>query len=307
MKIFYKDDMAPIDLPGNYSKSPSKPRRFIEFLRNTRVWDHVELSGDFNPINRDQMLLAHEERYVDAFLTGEGHLAGSSRLKWSPKFRDSVLLTNGCLLHAIEAAIDEPHNITMAPVSGFHHARPDGGSGFCALSGQVISAIELYRKRGLRGAWVDLDGHFGNSIGDTVGFAPDVAEAIQVNINPEGRGERYLFDLSEKMYDLKSRVVSGEVDYICVAHGADSHEWDQLGGQVDTEEWLRASDIVYRTIQVMRFNRPNLPVTLSLFGGYRDDHPESVLGLHAMDVASALRHLGGVEGLDTYREEVRQP
>ncbi len=307
MKIFYKDAMAPVDLPGNYSKSPSKPRRFVEFLRNTAVSDHVGVSDNFGPVNRDHMLLAHEERYVDAFLTGEGYLASSSGLKWSPEFRDSVLLTNGCLLHAIESAVDGPGNLTMAPVSGFHHARPSGGSGFCTLSGQVISALELYGRRGLRGAWVDLDAHFGNSIGDSVGFAPDLAKAIPVNINPTGSGERYLHDLTDSMCDLRARVLNGEIDYICVAHGADSHEWDQLGGQVTTDEWLRASEITYNMIALLRTDMPSFPVTLSLFGGYRDDHPESVLGLHTMDVASALRNLGGVEGLDHYREEVRHP
>ena len=38
LAIFYRDDMAPADVPGSYSKSPTKPRRFIEFLRGTPLW-----------------------------------------------------------------------------------------------------------------------------------------------------------------------------------------------------------------------------------------------------------------------------
>lgn len=71
-----------------------------------------------------------------------------------------------------------------------------------------------------------------------------------------------------------------------------------------TAKWLQASDIVFGSIARMRQTRVHVPVTMALFGGYRDDHPESVLGLHTMDLAKALRHLGGVEGLELYREEV---
>jgi len=38
----------------------------------------------------------------------------------------------------------------------------------------------MYRERGLSGAWIDLDGHFGNSIDDTIDFAPDLARAVPV-------------------------------------------------------------------------------------------------------------------------------
>lgn len=308
MKIFYKDQMAPTDMPGNYSKSPSKPRRFLDFLRHTPVWEHVQVSDDFVPMPRNQLLLAHTTRYVDAFLSGESRLASSSGLNWSMEFRDSVLLTNSCLLTALREAIDGPApNLTMAPVSGFHHAGPEAGEGFCTFSGQVIAALVLYQERGLRGAWLDLDGHFGNSIEDSRDFAPDLNQAIPqgCNINPRGEGKTYLIDLAKKLEMLTELVVSNRIDYVCVAHGADSHEWDQLGSQLTTSEWLEASDLIYEGIVAMRQVRPTLPVTMALFGGYRDDHPESVLGLHAMDLAKALYHLVGIERLGSYRAEVR--
>ena len=289
--------MVPPDAPGNYSKSPSKPRRFLEFLRATPVWPHVEMRDSFQPLTRDELLLAHTPEYVDAFLAGTQPLCERNGLHWSAPFRDSVLLTNACLLAAIPAAILNPAQLTMAPVSGFHHARPAGGSGFCTFSGQVIAALQLHRRHHLVGAWVDLDAHFGNSIEDSRAFRPDLEQAIprDCNINPEGSHAAYLSDLEHKIRRLEARVVAGEVDYICVAHGADSHEWDQLGGQCSTAEWLRASDLVYDMLErcTARRSRP-VPVTLALFGGYRDDHPQSVLGLHAMDMARCLELLRGL-------------
>ena len=142
LTIHYRDDMVPADAPGNYSKSPSKPRRFLEFLRTTPLWPHIDLQDTFSPLTRDDLLLAHKPAYVDAFLAGTQPRCESNGLVWSPAFRDSVLLTNACLLSAITAAVDNPTQVTMAPVSGFHHAQPSGGSGYCTFSGQVIAALK---------------------------------------------------------------------------------------------------------------------------------------------------------------------
>lgn len=310
LALYYDDAMVPPDVPGNYSQSPTKPRRFLEFLRQTPVWPHVDQRSAVVPVTREDLLLAHEPEYVDAFLTGRQSLASSNGLAWSPKFRDSVLRTNGCLLSAIRAATDTREVVTMAPVSGFHHASPARGSGFCTFSGQVVAALKLYRERGLVGAWIDLDGHFGNSIEDSRVFAADLAMAIPVgcNVNPVGNHAAYLRDLEQKLGSLGTRILAGEVHYVCFAHGADSHEWDQLGHQCSTEEWLAAADQVYQSLRRWsdQLGRP-VPVTLALFGGYRDDDPASVLGLHAMDVARCLGHLAGIESLLAYRAEVRRP
>lgn len=308
LAIYYRDDMAPADSPTNYSKSPTKPRRFLEYLRQTPVWQYAKLRGGFDPMTREQLLLAHEARYVDAFVAGEPRwLAESNGLAWNAQFRDSVLLTNASLLAALSAAVDHPQVLAMAPVSGFHHARPGGGSGFCTFSGQVVAAVQLYRERGLRGAWVDLDGHFGNSIEDSRDFAPDLRSAIApgLNINPSGAHADYLESLSASLGQLVRRATLGELDYVCVAHGADSHEWDQLGHQCTTAEWLRAARLTYAALAEIRKLKPQVGVALTLFGGYRDDHPESMLALHAMDTAIALEILCDIKELRGFSAEVR--
>ena len=308
LALYYRDDMVPADAPGNYSRSPSKPRRFLQFLRQTPMWPHIELRDDFQPLSRNDLLLAHTPAYVDAFLAGTQPLCESNGMRWSPEFRDSVQLTNGCLSAAIHAAVAKPEQVTMAPVSGFHHAQPRGGNGFCTFSGQVIAALQLYRGQGLSGAWIDLDGHFGNSIEDSRAFAPDLDQAILpgMNLNPSGTHGAYLAHLERLLANLEARITAGEVHYVAFAHGADSHEWDQLGSQCTTAEWLRASELVYGTLRRCgeRLGRP-VPVTLALFGGYRDDHPESVLGLHAMDLACGLNVLCGAQL--QYEAEVRKP
>lgn len=296
--FFYRDDMSPVDSPNSTSKSPTKPRRFMEFLRETPIWNHIELRDGFEPVTRQLLLSAHTAEYVDAIAHGHLPLAEHSHMTWSPNFRDTAYLTNGCLIAAITAATKQPQQVAMAPVSGFHHATPESGSGFCTFSGQVIAALKLYRERGLVGAWIDLDGHFGNSIEDSRDFAQDLDSAIprDCNLNPTGSHGTYLADLERKLRFIERKVINGDVQYVCFAHGADSHQWDDLGGQCSTEEWLQASDMVYGMLArcATALAKP-VPVALALFGGYRQDHPESVLGLHAMDTARCLEILCGVD------------
>jgi acetoin utilization deacetylase AcuC-like enzyme len=292
LAIYYRPEMSPLEAPG-YSKSPTKPRRFVDYLRATPLWPRVEIRGDFTPVQRDDLLLAHESGYIDAFCAGKQPLASSNGLAWSPAFRDSVLYTNGSLLAAITAACADPTQVTMSPTSGFHHATPGRGGGFCTFSGQVIAALKLHAMQGLRGAWVDLDAHHGNSIEDSRAFAPalDLAVPCGFNINPRGSHAAYLADLQQQLQVLEAALLAKRIDYVCVAHGADSHEDDALGGQCSTDEWLAASDAVYAMLARVRSVRP-VPVTLALFGGYRDDDPEFVLWLHAADLERCLAHLG---------------
>ena len=55
-----------------------------------------------------------------------------------------------------------------APTSGFHHAMPDRGKGFCTFSGQVIAALKIYNKYKLSGAFIDLDGQKVDEIKDLI-------------------------------------------------------------------------------------------------------------------------------------------
>ncbi len=83
LALYYRDEMAPPDVADNYSKSPTKPRRFIEFLRQTLVWPHIALHADFAIATREDLALAHEARYVAGFLAGAKPHAEANGLAWS--------------------------------------------------------------------------------------------------------------------------------------------------------------------------------------------------------------------------------
>jgi len=292
--VYYRPEVAGPDARGNFSKSPSKPRRFVEQVLRSPLSVATQMREDFRPLERSDFLLAHEAAYVDGFFAGRVPHATANGLEWSAAFAKSVRYTNGSLVAAVRAACDQPSRIALSPTSGFHHAAPDAGGGFCTFSGQVIASLTMYRERGLSGAWIDLDGHLGNSIGDTMNFAPDLARAVPVNLNPAGRHGDYLANLRRGLDEIGEEVLAGRIHYIAFAHGADSHEDDDLGGQCSTQEWLEASRLVYSAIHrwSAALGAP-VPVALALFGGYRRDNPDFVLRLHTADLAIALDTLAG--------------
>ena len=291
--VFYRpEQVLAVDSPENFSKSPQKPRLLLEFLSRLGLDRHFVRHVDWPPFQREDFLLAHTAEYVDAFFAGRRPLCESNELTWSQQFADSVRYTNASLYHAIEHAVAHPEQVTFSPTSGFHHARPTGGGGFCTFSGQVIAAVKIFREHRLVGAHIDLDGHFGNSIEDSRTFVADLNQAIPpgCNINPTGAHAGYLDSLKKHLADLEGRLARGEVHYVVFAHGADSHEDDDLGGQSTTAEWLEASSLVYGMLDRVSQQLGRLvPLTLALFGGYRGDNYEAVLRLHTADLIRCLQ------------------
>ncbi len=298
LSTFYRPEQSITNNAPDSSRSPEKPKLLLEKISEIGYDQYLLSHQDFPPLNREDFLIAHEEKYVDAFFSGEGRLARSNMLKWSKEFTDSVAYTNSSLYHSIKYSLENPSVVTFSPTSGFHHARPQMGSMFCTFSGQVIASVKLYRESGVSGAYVDLDAHFGNSIEDTREFCPDLNNAVLpgMNINLEGKHEQYINNLRERLDFLSSQVISGDVDYVVFCHGADSHVDDDLGGQCTTSEWLECSHIFYNWVKETdkALGRP-LPLSLSLFGGYRDDDFNSVLSLHIADLVSCLNILCGRE------------
>lgn len=307
IKVFYTPKQVCIESiqSKSYSKSPLKPMLYMEYLFNNGFGDNLDVNSTFSPLHKRHFRLAHTRRYVNHFFNGTGNCK-SNGLPWSVELTESVRYTNASLYAAIRHSIENPTQISLSPTSGFHHARPDEGSGFCTFSGQVIAAMRIYRKYGKRAAFLDLDGHFGNSIEDSKVHVKDLNKIIPFNINPRGSHKEYVVDLRNQLNRLTQAFLNKKVDYVVWCHGADSHEWDQLGYQCTTEEWLECSYMFYEWVKMMQVRHQiTIPVALSLFGGYRDDDYNSVLSLHASDLQVCLETLCGVK--INHHVQVKQP
>lgn len=302
VRVFYTPKMAlQKNMEKSYSRSPMKPMLLMQYLEKLGITQYLEIDGTFAPFNREDFLLAHTSDYVDAVLTGNDTcLRSSNGIPWSEELAETVRYTTASLYHAIRYSIEHPDTPALAPVSGFHHARPAGGSGFCTFAGQVIASVKLYEESGKRGTYIDLDGHYGNSIEDCRQYQWDINLAVPMgfNINPQGRNNSYLDDLLQAVDEVERAILNNEIDYVVWCHGADSHIDDDLGGQVNTQYWVKCAEEFYKWVQrvdekLHALGRPPLPVSMALFGGYRADSYESVLSLHTKDLVLCLNTLCG--------------
>jgi acetoin utilization deacetylase AcuC-like enzyme len=283
----------------NFSKSPQKPKRLLEFLEKNDLLKYLEIHQNFEPFTKEDFYIAHTQNYVDCFFAGKKTLAESNTLEWSPQFAETVQYTNASLYEAIKFALENPEKVTFNPACGFHHALPEHGLGYCTFSGQVIASVKVFRETGRRGAYIDLDGHFGNSIEDARKFVSDLNAAIPKgigNINPEDKHQKFISNLRRELGLLRDAIHDKYIDYVVFCHGADSHEDDDTKGQCTTAEWIECAHVVYDFIKkIDEKHKKPMPLILGLFGGYRKDDYNSVLGLHTKNLVTCLNTLCGQE------------
>ena len=284
IKTFYTEKQVCFDSiqDQSFSQSPLKPFLLMNKINNSEFGSAFEIIDDFSPFKRKDFLSAHTAEYIDNVFNKTGNY-NSNSLPWSENLVESLTYTNASIYNAMRHAYLNPSDLCFAPISGMHHAMPNSGSGFCTFSGQVIASLKLYQEFGAVGAWFDLDGHFGNSIEDTRSFNPLVDKAIpkHCNVNPRGYEETYVSNFEQHLEFIGEKIKRGEVHYVVFAHGADSHIDDDLRGYCNTKNWVKCSELFAKWVNVIsdEIGRP-LPVTLTLFGGYRKNNYDAVLDLH---------------------------
>jgi acetoin utilization deacetylase AcuC-like enzyme len=287
--------MDPEQLSG-YSNSPAKPRLLMEYLERKNLLEYFQVDDNFPPMQKEDFYIAHTAELVDNFFD-IGKTTKILRIKWTPEYAESVTYANASLYHAIRYAVIHPDEVCFSPSCGFHHANPTRSALFCAFSGQVIASMKVYYEFGFCGAYIDLDGHYGNSIDNSRDFVKDIDKAISPvcgNINIMSRHEAYIEELKYNLGILRKEIIEGRVHYVVFCHGADSHEWDELASQLSTEEWVECSVLVYTFIRDLQTEiKKQIPLILSLFGGYRKDDYNSVLSLHTTDLVTCLNILCG--------------
>lgn len=298
IKVFYNPKQA-IDQVVGFSRSPNKPKLLLSYLQsNNLLLDNFEIISNFKPYNKNDFYIAHTKEYVNDFFNGQG-LCNSNGLTWTRQFAESVTYTNASLYESIKYSVLNPDCITFSPTSGFHHATPDSGGGFCTFSGQVIASIKIYDEFKMKGAYIDLDGHFGNSIEDSRYFCKtkdgstlnDILPS-KFNINPSGIDDNYINDLKDKLNVLQNALFREEVNYVVACSGADSLEDDDLGSQLSYNKWIACKKLLYNMIKEtsIELNKP-IPLIITLFGGYRQDHYMSVLDAHTKDIITCMEIL----------------
>lgn len=183
----------------------------------------------------------------------------------------------GGTVHAVEIALRYPW--LRSPVvnlgGGFHHARRDRCSGFCALN-DVAIAIDRARSRGFRGnvLIVDLDFHQGDGTRALFADDPSVytysvhAQSIDtspavasqdVELGPAVGNDTYLRALSETLPEAFARAKADLVVYVA---GADVAATDALGS------WRLGADAISERDRRVLDRARGTPTVVVLAGGY---------------------------------------
>ena len=239
--------------------------------------------------SRADLLLAHDEMWVDKVLSG--HLSAPDiallELPFSPEISLAHRLAAGGTYLAAKHALET--GVGLHCGGGSHHAFRGHGEGFCAINDLAVAALKIRAEGAVkRTAVIDLDVHQGNGTAAIFADDPDVFtfSMHQFDLYPEVK-KRSSLDVhlaaktgDAEYYDKLRRslktVMDFKPDIVLYQAGVDLWEHDQLGGLALTERGILDRDMA--VLETCRLHR--VPVAVTLGGGYGPT-PEDTARLHA--------------------------
>ena len=126
-------------------------------------------------ITREELLLAHEESYIDRFLQGKLEAKEERQIglrPWTEQMIPRTLLLTGGTLEATKHALQ--HGIAGHLAGGTHHAHYDYGSGYCIFNDLAVAARWLQKQGLTRILILDLDVHQGDGTASIFANDPQV-------------------------------------------------------------------------------------------------------------------------------------
>ena len=133
--------------------------------------------------SRNQLIIAHDPKYVDNFLNQnltEKEIKRIGLTPWTPKIIPRTLLLMGGAIAALEHVM-ENGGIAGNMAGGTHHAHYDFGSGYCIFNDlAVCSLLALSKYQLTRVTVIDFDVHQGDG---TATILQDVDEVLTISVH----------------------------------------------------------------------------------------------------------------------------
>lgn len=277
-----------------------------EQLAERGLEQHCDIA-ESRPATRDELLLAHDEPFVDAFLNAELDRQAIRRIgfrPWKDSFIDRALTITGGSIDALHAALSGSR-IAGNLAGGTHHAFRDHGEGYCVFNDIAICAEIAKRDYDVERVFVvDLDVHQGNGTAEI--FADD-ARVFTYSLHcqknypfrkkdsdadvgvEEGAGDDTYLDalkttLPRLLYDFRP-------DLLLFQAGTDPLAEDDLGRLSMTRDGLRRrNEMVFDYADYWE-----LPVVVFMGGGYAKPIERSV-DAHVDVFEEAARRAGQRRG-----------
>ena len=255
------------------------PRERYKLLAK-RLTENSDIHIQRPPLaTREQIMAAHDERYVDLFIEGKLDSTTIRRIglrPWTPAIVERTLRLVGGSLSALDHALS---NISIAGnmAGGTHHAYRDCGSGYCIFNDVAICALTALKEPRIKKVLIlDLDVHQGDGTAAILQGHPNIftcsihAESnfpfrkqqsdLDVHLADEIKDADYLVCLDRTL----EKIQPHHYDCILFQAGVDPLEEDALGRLALTRAGLRQ-----RNERVFHLHRQyHLPVVIFMGGGY---------------------------------------
>lgn len=229
------------------------------------------------PVELQDLLLAHEERYVFGIRDGSlppGELRPIG-LPWSEGLFQRSLASVGGFVAATENALSD--GISGLLAGGTHHAHADRGEGYCVFNDFAVAALRLLTTGRVKKILIiDLDVHQGNGNSSILGNRDDVfifsmhgernypfrkvKSHLDVPLPQGADDELYLSKLREALPSLPA------ADIIFYQAGVDVLKEDKLGTFQMSYEGIKERDRLIFEYAL----RSRTPLAFAIGGGYSD-------------------------------------
>lgn len=258
----------------------------------------VTIKSPVSLTERD-LMRAHDPQYINAVRTGfPERLAASQGFRWDSGLWTGVCASNGGIVAATLEAMRTGQN-TGSLSSGLHHARYEGGMGFCTFNGLALAALAARRqKKDARVLLIDADAHCGGGTNSilkhcnwvdsidisTSGLDTYQADNVRWSMDIVSNPRNYLSTLQFRLDELDQ--FGYKYDVLIYNAGMDCEERCFIGGL----DGLSADIIADRERKVYAWaHQRKMPVAFTLAGGYSGSKlPEGELTkLHRLTVEAA--------------------
>ena len=275
--------------------------KLVEKLLYSKFAPNIDIRTP-EKISRQNLLLAHDENYVDKFLNGELDEKQIKRIgltPWTPEIIPRTLTLMGGAVSALEYVI-ENGGIAANLAGGTHHAHREFGSGYCIFNDLAVCAIMALENINFnRIAILDLDVHQGDG---TATIFEDLESVLTISVHCS---KNFPFRKTHSDFDLELEPGTEDEEYLEVVKkaiqittnfnpdlilfqaGVDGLKSDALGKLNITREGMRKrNNLVFEMIK-----KESLPTVIFMGGGYSKPISDTIDAFYDLFTDASLANL----------------